>query len=195
MFKIIEKKQLNEVTFSMTILAPLVSKNIKPGQFVMVMTDENSERIPLTIADFDKDNGTVTIVYQAIGASTIKLSKKNEGEEIAHFAGPLGAATELEGIKNACVIGGGVGGVLQCNRNSHIGIGQFDFAIGCHRLGIVQIQFGNQRCAVCAQVDDFSVDLDSSVKFVCKKDLRHGLHGHPVGGEFFFVLHIDVNST
>ena len=106
MFKIIEKKQLNDVTFSMTIHAPLVAQNIQPGQFVMVMTDEDSERIPLTISDFDKEKGSVTIVFQAIGASTIKLSHKNEGEEIAHFAGPLGAATELEGIKNACVIGG-----------------------------------------------------------------------------------------
>ena len=108
-FKIIEKKQLNDVTFSMTIHAPLVAQNIMPGQFVMVMTDENSERIPLTISDFNKEKGSVTIVFQAIGASTIKLSHKNKDEEIAHFAGPLGAATELEGVKNACVIGGGVG--------------------------------------------------------------------------------------
>ncbi len=109
MFKIINKKQLNDVTFSMTIHAPMVAQNIMPGQFVMVMTDENSERIPLTISDFDKENGSVTIVFQAIGASTIKLSSKKEGEEIAHFAGPLGVPTHLEGIKSACVIGGGVG--------------------------------------------------------------------------------------
>ena len=95
MFKIVDKKQLNDSTFSMTISAPLVAQNIMPGQFVMVMTDEDSERIPLTIADFDKDKGEVTIVFQAIGASTIKLSHKNKDEEIAHFAGPLGAATEL----------------------------------------------------------------------------------------------------
>ncbi len=109
MFEIIEKKQLNDVTFSMTVHAPLVAQNIMPGQFVMVMTDEDSERIPLTISDFDKNQGSVTIVFQAIGASTIKLSHKNKGEFLAHFAGPLGAATELEGIKKACVIGGGVG--------------------------------------------------------------------------------------
>lgn len=109
MFKVLEKKQLNDSTFSMTVHAPMVAQNIKPGQFVMVMTDENSERIPLTIAGFDKTNGSVTIVFQAIGGSTIKLSSKNAGDEIAHFAGPLGMPTELEDIKKACVIGGGVG--------------------------------------------------------------------------------------
>ncbi|MBR5521622.1 MAG: sulfide/dihydroorotate dehydrogenase-like FAD/NAD-binding protein [Oscillospiraceae bacterium] len=109
MFKILDKKQLNDSTFSMTIDAPLVAQNIMPGQFVMVMTDENSERIPLTIADFDKTAGSVTIIFQAIGGSTIKLASKNAGEEIAHFAGPLGMPTELENISNACVIGGGVG--------------------------------------------------------------------------------------
>ena len=77
MFRIIEKKQLNDITFSLTVHAPLVAQNIMPGQFVMVMTDEDSERIPLTISDFDKDKGEVTIVFQAIGASTIKLSHKN----------------------------------------------------------------------------------------------------------------------
>ncbi len=109
MYKILEKKQLNETTFSFKIKADLVSQNIQPGQFVIVMTDENSERIPLTISDFDKKEGSVTIVFQAIGFSTIKLSKKEQGEDIAHLAGPLGSATHLEGLKNVCVIGGGVG--------------------------------------------------------------------------------------
>jgi len=108
-FKVLDKKQLNNSTYSMTVHAPMVAQNIKPGQFVMVMTDENSERIPLTIADFNKAEGSVTIVFQAIGGSTIKLSTKNAGDEIAHFAGPLGAPTELESITKACVIGGGVG--------------------------------------------------------------------------------------
>ncbi|MBQ3008067.1 MAG: sulfide/dihydroorotate dehydrogenase-like FAD/NAD-binding protein [Oscillospiraceae bacterium] len=109
MFKILDKKQLNETTFSLTVYAPMVAQNILPGQFVMIMTDEDSERIPLTISDFDKEKGSVTVVFQAIGASTIKLSSKNTGDEIAHFAGPLGKPTELDGIKKACVIGGGVG--------------------------------------------------------------------------------------
>ena len=109
MFKILDKKQLNETTFSLTVYAPMVAQNILPGQFVMIMTDEDSERIPLTISDFDKEKGSVTVVFQAIGASTIKLSSKNTGDEIAHFAGPLGKPTELDGIKKAWVIGGGVG--------------------------------------------------------------------------------------
>lgn len=109
MFKITEKKQLNSTTFSMTVYAPLTAQNILPGQFVMVMCDEDSERIPLTISSFDKEKGEVTVVFQAVGASTLKLSKKNEGDYLAHFAGPLGTPTHLDGIKNACVIGGGVG--------------------------------------------------------------------------------------
>ena len=178
MFKIIEKKQLNEVTFSMTILAPLVSKNIKPGQFVMVMTDENSERIPLTIADFDKDNGTVTIVYQAIGASTIKLSKKNEGEEIAHFAGPLGAATELEGIKNACVIGGGVGCAIALPqakwlKNSGANV---DVIAGFRNKDIViledEMKANSTQCTVCT--DDGSYGVKGFVTNVLKENIENG---------------------
>ncbi|MBR4035287.1 MAG: sulfide/dihydroorotate dehydrogenase-like FAD/NAD-binding protein, partial [Oscillospiraceae bacterium] len=178
MFKIIEKKQLNEVTFSMTILAPLVSKNIKPGQFVMVMTDENSERIPLTIADFDKDNGTVTIIYQAIGASTIKLSKKNEGEEIAHFAGPLGAATELEGIKNACVIGGGVGCAIALPqakwlKNSGANV---DVIAGFRNKDIViledEMKANSTQCTVCT--DDGSYGVKGFVTNVLKENIENG---------------------
>ena len=109
MFEIIKKQKLNDVTYSMTIKAPMVAKNILPGQFVMIMTDEKSERIPLTISDFNSDEGTLTIVFQSIGASTIKLSHKNVGEFISHVTGPLGTATHLDGYKNVCVIGGGVG--------------------------------------------------------------------------------------
>ncbi len=109
MFEILEKKQLNDTTYSLKINAPILSQNINPGQFVIVMGDENSERIPLTISSYDKKEGNVTIVFQAIGAATIKLSNKKTGDTIAHLAGPLGSATHLDGYKNVCVIGGGVG--------------------------------------------------------------------------------------
>ncbi len=109
MFKILEKKQLNDTTYSLKINAPVLAQNIQPGQFVIVMGDENSERVPLTISSYNKEDGNVTIVFQAIGAATMKLSKKNTGDNIAHLAGPLGSATHLDGYKNVCVIGGGVG--------------------------------------------------------------------------------------
>jgi len=177
-FKIIEKKQLNDVTFSMTIHAPLVAKNIKPGQFVMVMTDEDSERIPLTIADFDKEKGTVTIVYQAIGASTIKLSHKNAGEEIAHFAGPLGAATELEGIKNACVIGGGVGCAIALpqakwlkNNGANV-----DVIAGFRSENIViladEMAENSTECTICT--DDGSFGVKGFVTNVLKENIEKG---------------------
>ena len=178
MFKIIEKKQLNDVTFSMTIYAPLVAKNIMPGQFVMVMTDEDSERIPLAIADFDKDNGTVTIVYQAIGASTIKLSHKNAGEEIAHFAGPLGAATDLEGIKNACVIGGGVGCAIALpqakwlkNNGANV-----DVIAGFRSENIViladEMAENSTTCTICT--DDGSFGIKGFVTNVLKENIEKG---------------------
>lgn len=93
----------------MVIDAPLVAKKAEPGQFIILRVDEYGERIPLTIADYDREKGTITIIFQVAGATTSMLAKKEEGDTIADFAGPLGTASELEGIKSACVIGGGVG--------------------------------------------------------------------------------------
>ena len=109
MFEILRKEQLNENTFLMEIKAELAARNILPGQFVIIMTEEKGERIPLTISAFNRKKGSITIVFQAIGASTIKLSRLEAGDAVAHLVGPLGKATELEGISSACVIGGGVG--------------------------------------------------------------------------------------
>ncbi len=109
MFKIIEKKEINDNIFKMTILAPFIAKKALAGQFIIFRVDEVGERVPLTIADYDRENGTITIIFQAIGSSTKKLSLLNEGEFIADVVGPLGVATHLDGYKKACVIGGGVG--------------------------------------------------------------------------------------
>lgn len=178
MFKIIEKKQLNDVTFSMTIHAPLVAQNIQPGQFVMVMTDEDSERIPLTISDFDKEKGSVTIVFQAIGASTIKLSHKNKGEEIAHFAGPLGAATELEGIKNACVIGGGVGCAIALPQAKWLknNGAMVDLVAGFRNKDIIILENemieNSTNCIICT--DDGSYGTKGFVTNVLKENIEKG---------------------
>lgn len=93
----------------MTVEAPFIARKVQPGQFVIVRADEKGERIPLTVADFDREKGTVTIVFQAVGHSTKKLAAMNEGDLIADFVGPLGLPTEIENAKKAIVIGGGVG--------------------------------------------------------------------------------------
>ena len=109
MNKIVRKKSLNPTVTLMEIDAPLVAKKAEPGQFIILRVDENGERIPLTIADFDREKGTVTIIFQIVGATTEKLNHKKEGEFIQDFVGPLGRATHTEGIKKVAVVGGGVG--------------------------------------------------------------------------------------
>ena len=109
MFKIVKKRELNPTVTLMDIEAPLVAKKAEPGQFIILRVDEEGERIPLTIADFDRENGTVTIIFQIVGATTKKLNAKNEGDSIADFVGPLGVASHVDGLKKVAVVGGGVG--------------------------------------------------------------------------------------
>ena len=109
MYKILEKRALNATVIMMNIEAPLVARHAEPGQFVILRVDEGGERIPLTIADFDRERGSVKIIFQTVGATTYMLSLKNEGEYIADFAGPLGVPTETEGLGSVCIVGGGVG--------------------------------------------------------------------------------------
>ena len=109
MFEILEKKQLNEQVTAMTVSAPFVAKKVKPGQFVIIRIDEKGERVPLTVADFDSDKGTLTIIFQAVGFTTKKLATLNKGDFITDCVGPLGQPTEFGVPKKAIVIGGGVG--------------------------------------------------------------------------------------
>lgn len=109
MYKIVRKKALNPTVTLMDIEAPAVAKKAEPGQFIILRKDENGERIPLTVADFDREKGTVTIIFQIVGATTEKLNHMNEGECLHDFAGPLGRATHTEGLKKVAVVGGGVG--------------------------------------------------------------------------------------
>ena len=109
MYKIVRKKSLNPTVTLMDIEAPLVAKKAKAGQFIILRVDGDGERIPLTVAGCDQEKGTVTIIFQIVGATTEKLNHKNEGESIEDFVGHLGMPTEIEGLKKVCVIGGGVG--------------------------------------------------------------------------------------
>lgn len=109
MFEILEKRSLNPTVTLMRISAPMVAKKAEPGQFIILRTDENSERIPLTVADYDRENGSVTIIFQIVGATTEKLNHLSEGDCLHDFVGPLGRATHTDGLKKVAVVGGGVG--------------------------------------------------------------------------------------
>ena len=109
MYRIVKKRVLNPTVSLMEIEAPAVARKAEPGQFIILRVDEEGERIPLTIAAYDREKGTVTIIYQVVGATTEKLNHKEQGEFLQDFVGPLGRATETEGLKRVAVVGGGVG--------------------------------------------------------------------------------------
>ena len=109
MYKILRRKELNPTVTLLEFDAPAVAKKAEPGQFIILRTDAEGERIPLTVADFDREKGTVTIIFQIVGATTEKLNHLKEGEYIHDFVGPLGVATHTEGLKKVAVVGGGVG--------------------------------------------------------------------------------------
>ena len=109
MYRIVKKRVLNPTVTLMEIEAPIVARKAEPGQFIILRVDETGERIPLTIAAYDREAGTVSIIFQIVGATTEKLNHKEEGEYIQDFVGPLGRATETEGLKRVAVVGGGVG--------------------------------------------------------------------------------------
>lgn len=109
MFKIVEKRRLNDSMTLMVVDAPFIAKKANAGQFIILRVNEFGERIPLTIADYNREKGTVTIIYQKVGKTTMLLDELNEGDAILDFIGPLGKASELEGYKKVAVIGGGAG--------------------------------------------------------------------------------------
>lgn len=109
MYKILKKKPLNSTVTLMEIEAPFVAAKAEPGQFIILRVDDRGERIPLTVAGYDRERGTVTIIFQIVGATTELLNHKEEGDYLADFVGPLGKKTELDGLKKVCIVGGGVG--------------------------------------------------------------------------------------
>ena len=109
MFEIIEKQSLNPTVTRMKVSAPLIARKAEPGQFVILRAKDDSERIPLTIADYDRDGGSITIIYQIVGAGTMEIDSLSKGDSLHDVVGPLGIATHTEGLKKVCVVGGGVG--------------------------------------------------------------------------------------
>lgn len=109
MFRIVKKESLNPTVTRMVVEAPLVAKKAQAGQFIILRVHEDGERIPLTVADYDREKGTITIIFQIVGRTTMLLNQQEEGDAILDFVGPLGRPSEVEGLKKVCVIGGGVG--------------------------------------------------------------------------------------
>ena len=109
MFKILEKTALNPTVTKMVVDAPLIARKAEPGQFIIFRATEDGERVPLTIADFDREKGTVTIIFQIVGGATMELNTLEQGDCIHDFVGPLGVPSHVDGLKKVCVVGGGVG--------------------------------------------------------------------------------------
>jgi len=160
MFKIVEKKALNPTVTKMVIEAPLVAKKAEPGQFIIVRALEDSERIPLTVSDYDREAGTVTIILQLVGGSTYELNSLNVGEGVHDFVGPLGVASHTQGLKKVAVVGGGVGCAIAypiakklheqgCEVHSIVGFRNKD-------LVILEDEFAAVSNKLCMMTDDGS---------------------------------------
>lgn len=124
-FEIVKKRKISDTMNWYTIYAPLVAKHAQPGQFIIFRVDEYGERVPITMADHDSEKGTVDIIVQTVGRSSMLLASLEEGDCLADFVGPLGQPTEMEGLKKVLIVGGGVGNALA-----------YPIAIGMHRAGI-----------------------------------------------------------
>lgn len=166
MYKVVSKKFLNPTVVQMEIESPLVAKKAKPGQFIILRVDENGERIPLTVAGVNKENGTTKIIFQVVGATTEKLKHKEENEYIADFVGPLGIPTRTDNIKKVCIIGGGVGCAIA------MPIAQEFHRLGTHVTSI--IGFRNKDLLILE--DEFKTASDKLI--VMTDDGSYGRNGN-----------------
>ena len=149
MYKIIKKRILNPTVTQMEIEAPLIANKALPGQFIILRVDEDGERIPLTVAGTNKQNGTVKIIFQIVGATTEKLNHKNEGDSIQDFVGPLGVATHIKGLKKVCIVGGGVGCAIAMPiaQAVHEMGGEVTSIIGFRKLDLVILEDEFKACS------------------------------------------------
>ena len=178
MFKIVKKAVLNPTVTLMEIEAPMVARKAEPGQFIILRVSDDGERIPLTVADYNRNAGTVTIIFQIVGATTALLNEKNEGDYISDFVGPLGRATHTEGLKKVAVVGGGVGCAIAypvtkklyeqgCTVHSIIGFRNKD-------LLILEDEFRAASSELVIMSDDGSVGEKGLVTDALKKLIESG---------------------
>ncbi len=178
MYKILKKTELNPTVTLMVVDAPFVAAKAEPGQFIILRVDDEGERIPLTIADFDRNEGTVTIIFQIVGATTEKLNHLNEGDNIHDFVGPLGTATHTEGLEKVAVVGGGVGCAIAfpiakklhasgCTVHSIVGFRNKD-------LVILEKEFDGVSDKLCMMTDDGSYGTKGLVTNALKDLIESG---------------------
>lgn len=205
MYEILKKETLNQNTKRMIIDAPFVARKAEPGQFIILRVDEKGERIPLTIAEYDREKGTVTIIFQEVGATTMALGELNEGDSLHDFVGPLGRASELEGFKKVAVVGGGLGcaiaypqakklhemgvevDLIAGFRNKDIIILEEEMKAASTNLYIVTDDGSNGRKALVTQVLQELIDAGNTydaviaigpmimMKFVCETTRPYGI--------------------
>ena len=166
MYKIIKKQNLNPTVTLMEIEAPFVAKKAEPGQFIILRVDEDGERIPLTIAGYDREKGSITIIFQIVGGTTEKLNHKEEGDYLQDFVGPLGVATHTEGKKKVCIVGGGVGCAIA------MPVARKFHELGCEVTSI--IGFRNKDLLILE--DEFNEISDKL--YVMTDDGSYGRHGN-----------------
>ncbi len=178
MYKIVSKESLNPTVSKMVIEAPEIAKKAQPGQFIILRVDEEGERMPLTIADYDAKAGTVTIIYQIVGGTTKLLDSKNAGEYISDFCGPLGRPTETDGIKKVAVIGGGVGCAiaLPVAKKLHELGAEVHSVVGFRNKDLVILQEEFEACSdkYLIMTDDGSVGEKGLVTDALKKLIESG---------------------
>ena len=165
MYKIVSKRRLNETMTWLVIEAPLVARKAKPGQFIILRTDEHGERIPLTMAGHDSEKGTIDLIYAAVGRTTMLMDQLEEGDYLMDVVGPLGKPTEMEGLKKVCVVGGGTGNALA-----------YPLACGMHDHGIhVDMIAGFKSKAQVILEDEFKAGVDRV--FITTDDGTYGEKG------------------
>ncbi len=179
MFQIVKKRALHDTVTLMEIKAPAVAKKAKPGQFIILRIDENGERIPLTIAGSDPLNGTITIIFQKVGYTTKRLDLLNEGDALLDFVGPLGKASEFEGMKRVAVIGGGLGVAIaypQAKALHEMGV-EVDVIVGFRNTGLMILM--DELKAACTNLyvmtDDGSNGHKGFVTTALEEQLKAGV--------------------
>ena len=178
MYRIVKKRVLNPTVSLMEIKAPAVARKAEPGQFIILRVDGEGERIPLTIADFDREAGTVTIIDQVVGATTEKLNHKEEGDSLQDFVGPLGRATETEGLKRVAVVGGGVGTAIAypvAKKLHDVGC-HVDLIVGFRNkdLVILEDEFRAASTSLIIGTDDGSYGKKALVTDLLKEQIETG---------------------
>ena len=179
MFEIVSKVSLNSSTDKMTVKAPLVAAKALPGQFVIIRADEFAERIPLTVADYDREAGTVTVIFQKVGMSTQKLGALSAGDFLQDFVGPLGTASHLEGLKRVAVVGGGLGCAIAYPQAKYLHAAgtEVDMIVGFRNkdLVILEEEMRNACTSLIMMTDDGSRGEKGFVTDALKAQLEKGV--------------------